>query len=189
MHMEATFINNDTRISNLLYEYTPTDRRNVGRPRKNAQPNTHEGETSLECLILCCWGCYRLCVAERNTEHNSCLVHVDKTYSKYPRRAAIISQRPVLFKDFSIVNFEHIFFPSQRTLEFSSEQVGPSAETPHTTTASSKVNRLIPFRLSHLPHPPDTMTVHPMHVVSPDWVSSAATSFAVRRADFRHGMN
>jgi hypothetical protein len=71
-------------------------------------------------------------------------------------------------KDFSIVNFELIFFPSQRTLEFSSEQVGPSAETPHTTTASSKVNRLIPFRLSHLPHPPDTMTVHPMHVVSPD---------------------
>jgi hypothetical protein len=78
----------------------------------------------------------------------------------------------VLFKDFSIANFKLTAFPSSHTLEFRSEQDGSRAETPDTTTALSKANRGIPFQLSHLPHPPDIMTVHLMHthsvVVPPD---------------------
>jgi hypothetical protein len=84
MHVE-TFVNNDKRISNLVYECTPTDRRNVGRRRKNVQSNTHEGGTSLSVSYP---------VADDGTSYLSEKVTLTQQFS-CPWRAAIITKCPL----------------------------------------------------------------------------------------------
>jgi hypothetical protein len=41
---------NNTHIPNVVYQYIPTGRGNVGRLRKNGETNTHDGGTSLDDL-------------------------------------------------------------------------------------------------------------------------------------------
>jgi len=49
---------NDTRIPKFMYEYIPTGKRDVARPRK--QTKTHGDVTNVEwhrtsCCCCCCW--------------------------------------------------------------------------------------------------------------------------------------
>lgn len=42
----------DTRTRKLIYEYTPTYRRNVDRPKKDVEAKIQEWETSLAWLMM-----------------------------------------------------------------------------------------------------------------------------------------